>query len=178
MFDDAQWCLMMHNDVWWCTMMFDDAMLNTTQVISSVTGNKKCVSNIADANVLQYLLLVLYMLPSCKLATSSLQPTAFEWMLHQLCLVKNNPFSWVNPPRMLQQLSLILLVKNNLFPGLKVGKLLRIKKMRSCYFCWVMWNVMCLLVAMTFSAQELVLEVLQALTSNTQIVKETMQKGA
>ena len=37
---------------------------------------------------------------------------------------------------------------------------------------------MCLLVAMTFSAQELVLEVLQALTSNTQIVKETMQKGA
>ena len=49
-------------------MMFDD-VLNTTQVISSVTGNKKCVSNIADANVLQYLLLVLYMLPSCKLAT-------------------------------------------------------------------------------------------------------------
>lgn len=59
-------------------MTFDDAVLNTTQVISSVTGNKKCVSNIADANVLQYLLLVLYMLPSCKLATSSLQPTAFE----------------------------------------------------------------------------------------------------
>jgi len=39
------------------------------QVISSVTGNKKCVSNIADSNVLQYLLLVLYMLPSCELLT-------------------------------------------------------------------------------------------------------------
>lgn len=37
---------------------------------------------------------------------------------------------------------------------------------------------MCLLVAMAIAAQELVLEVLQALTSNTQIVKETMQKGA
>ena len=36
------------------------------QVISSVTGNKKCVSNISDANVLQYLLLVLYMLPTCE----------------------------------------------------------------------------------------------------------------
>ena len=49
--------------------MFDDVnTLSATQVISSVTGNKKCVSNIADANVLQYLLLVLYMLPSCELA--------------------------------------------------------------------------------------------------------------
>ena len=38
-----------------------------------------------------------------------------------------------------------------------------------CYVCFV--------VAMAFAAQELVLEVLQALTSNTQIVKETMQKG-
>ena len=38
-----------------------------------------------------------------------------------------------------------------------------------CYVCSV--------VAMAISAQELVLEVLQALTSNTQIVKETMQKG-
>lgn len=31
-----------------------------------VTGNKACVSNIADSNVLQYLLLVLHMLQSCK----------------------------------------------------------------------------------------------------------------
>ena len=38
-----------------------------------------------------------------------------------------------------------------------------------CYMCFV--------VAMAIAAQELVLEVLQALTSNTQIVKETMQKG-
>ena len=38
-----------------------------------------------------------------------------------------------------------------------------------CYVCFV--------VAMAITAQELVLEVLQALTSNTQIVKETMQKG-
>ena len=38
-----------------------------------------------------------------------------------------------------------------------------------CYVCSV--------VAMAIAAQELVLEVLQALTSNTQIVKETMQKG-
>ena len=36
------------------------------QVISSVTGNKQCVSNIADANVLQFVLLVLYMLPQCE----------------------------------------------------------------------------------------------------------------
>ena len=36
------------------------------QVISTVTGNKSCVSNIADSNVLQYLMLVLHMLPSCK----------------------------------------------------------------------------------------------------------------
>ena len=31
-----------------------------------MTGNKKCVENIAEANVLQYVLLVLYMLPSCE----------------------------------------------------------------------------------------------------------------
>ena len=36
------------------------------QAISSVTGNKKCVENIAEANVLQFVLLVLYMVPSCK----------------------------------------------------------------------------------------------------------------
>ncbi len=39
------------------------------QVVSSVTGNNKCVGNIADANVLQYILLVLYMLPQCTLCT-------------------------------------------------------------------------------------------------------------
>ena len=31
-----------------------------------MTGNKKCVENIAEANVLQFVLLVLYMLPSCE----------------------------------------------------------------------------------------------------------------
>ena len=36
------------------------------QVISSVTSNKQCVSNIADANVLQFVLLVLHMLPPCE----------------------------------------------------------------------------------------------------------------
>ena len=36
------------------------------QVISIVTGNKKCVQNIADSNVLQYLLLVQLMLPSSE----------------------------------------------------------------------------------------------------------------
>ena len=36
------------------------------QVVSTVTGNKSCVSNIADSNVLQYLMLVLHMLPSCE----------------------------------------------------------------------------------------------------------------
>ena len=36
------------------------------QLVSSVTGNKSCVSSIAESNVLQYLLLVLYMLPTCK----------------------------------------------------------------------------------------------------------------
>ena len=44
------------------------------QVISSVTGNKKCVSNISDSNVLQYLLLVLYMLPSCECHVTHLHP--------------------------------------------------------------------------------------------------------
>ena len=43
------------------------------QVISTVTGNKSCVSNIADSNVLQYLLLVLHMLPSCEYATPDTQ---------------------------------------------------------------------------------------------------------
>ena len=38
----------------------------TSQAISTVTGNKKCVENIAEANVLQFVLLVLYMLPSCE----------------------------------------------------------------------------------------------------------------
>lgn len=41
---------------------------SVAQVISTVTGNKSCVSNIADSNVLQYLLLVLHMLPSCEYA--------------------------------------------------------------------------------------------------------------
>ena len=40
------------------------------QVISSVTGNKQCVSNIADANVLQFVLLVIHMLPSCMCETT------------------------------------------------------------------------------------------------------------
>ena len=35
------------------------------KAVSSVTGNKACVSNIADAGVLQYLLLIIYMLPAC-----------------------------------------------------------------------------------------------------------------
>ena len=35
------------------------------KAVSSVTGNKACVSNIADAGVLQYLLLLIYMLPAC-----------------------------------------------------------------------------------------------------------------
>ena len=74
-------------------------------MISSVTGNKTCVSNIADSNVLQYLLLVLHMLPSCK------------YMNYRVCI----------------NYSLI--------------------------------------------ANPLVLEVLQALTSHTQIVKESVQKG-
>lgn len=39
---------------------------NNNKVISAVTGNKSCVSNIADSNVLQYLMLVLHTLPSCE----------------------------------------------------------------------------------------------------------------
>ena len=80
------------------------------QVISSVTGNKSCVSNIADSNVLQYLLLVLHMLPACESI---------------YCL--------------------------------PVGMVAK-----GCFL---------------LTAEEMVLEVLQALTSNTQIVKEMLHKG-
>lgn len=37
------------------------------EVISTVTGNGKCVASIAEADVLAYLLLTLHTLPSCKL---------------------------------------------------------------------------------------------------------------
>lgn len=49
-------------------MLLDIGCVTTPllQVISSVTSNKQCVSNIADANVLQFVLLVLHMLPSCE----------------------------------------------------------------------------------------------------------------
>ncbi len=80
-------------------------------MISVVTGNKKCVSNISDANVLQYLLLVLYMLPTCESHACHMTPALVD-----MCVVM-------------------------------------------------------------VTAQELVLEVFQALTSHTQIVKESIQKG-
>ncbi|CAB3992239.1 dnaJ homolog subfamily C member 13-like [Paramuricea clavata] len=47
------------------------------EVISNVTGNKNCVSDIADSNVISYLLLTLYTLPSCR-------PLVTE-TLHALC---------------------------------------------------------------------------------------------
>ncbi len=44
-------------------------LLLLPQVVSSVTGNKSCVSSVAESNILQYLLLVLYMLPTCECNT-------------------------------------------------------------------------------------------------------------
>ena len=85
-------------------------MVQLLQVISVVTGNKKCVQNIADSNVLQYLLLVQLMLPSSE------------------CCPDNNLTSLLFPPFII-------------------------------------------------TAQELVLEVLQAISSNTQIIKEAINKG-
>jgi DnaJ family protein C protein 13 len=40
--------------------------LAALKAISEVTANKTCVSNIADSNVVQYLMLVLHTLPACK----------------------------------------------------------------------------------------------------------------
>ena len=52
--------------VWHCMTEYWVCYNSMLQVISSVTSNKQCVSNIADANVLQFVLLVLHMLPSCE----------------------------------------------------------------------------------------------------------------
>ena len=50
-----------------CSMEYlHDNTIILFQVISVVTGNKKCVQNISDSNVLQYLLLVQLMLPSSE----------------------------------------------------------------------------------------------------------------
>ena len=95
------------------------------KAVSSVTGNRACVSNIADAGTLQYLLLVIYMLPACG------------YYMLCVCLC-----GWVCPLAMY----------------------------------WLA-NVHSPAHAHTHTAHELALEVFQALTSNTQIVKEAIQKG-
>jgi DnaJ family protein C protein 13 len=74
------------------------------QAISSVTGNKKCVENIAEANVLQFVLLVLYMLPSSqelvlevlqaltsdtKIVKESIQKGALIYLLNLFCNSQN-----------------------------------------------------------------------------------------
>ena len=91
--------------------------------MSSVTGNKSCVSNIAESNVLQYLLLVLYMLPSCQYTIE------YHGYIIKYYVV-------------------LIILDCVMYTG-----------------------------SFVVVAHELVLEVFQALTSNTQIVKESIQKG-
>lgn len=74
------------------------------EAISTVTGNKKCVENIAEANVLQFVLLVLYMLPSSqelvlevlqaltsdtKIVKESIQKGALIYLLNLFCNSQN-----------------------------------------------------------------------------------------
>lgn len=74
------------------------------QVIASVTTNKSCVSNIADSNVLQYLLIVLLMVPksealvlevlqsltsNTQIVKESIQKGAVIYLLDQFCNSEN-----------------------------------------------------------------------------------------
>eukprot|EP00731_Ephydatia_muelleri_P020259 Em0012g1084a len=56
------------------------------KAVSSVTGNKACVSNIADAGVLQYLLLIIYMLP----ASHELALEVFQGLTSNTQIVKES----------------------------------------------------------------------------------------
>ncbi|XP_019858666.1 PREDICTED: dnaJ homolog subfamily C member 13 [Amphimedon queenslandica] len=75
------------------------------QVVSAVTGNKSCVSNIADSNVLQYLMIVLHSLPAShslvlevlqaltshtQIVKESIQKGALIYLLNLFCNSQNS----------------------------------------------------------------------------------------
>ena len=68
------------------------------QVISSVTSNKQCVSNIADANVLQFVLLVLHMLPSCECMVYTLIDSEIDVWLYQEYIINGKRVSNASIP--------------------------------------------------------------------------------